>query len=57
MFSFHLMIANMLGYIPSKCNTIVNVDNYLKKGLILENKTAEISILFAHLYLLLELQI
>ena len=34
MFSLRLMIADMLGYIQGKSDTIVNVDNYgMKDGL------------------------
>ena len=39
MFSWHLMIAEMLGYILLKSNTIVNVDNVM--GVVLENKIVE----------------
>ena len=31
MFSLHLMIADMLGYIPSTSNIIANVDNYVMR--------------------------
>ena len=31
-FLLHLMIADMLGFVPLKFNTIVNVDNYVMRG-------------------------
>ena len=37
MFSLHLMIADMLGYIPSTSNIIVNVDNYVMRDCLRKN--------------------
>ena len=56
MFSLHLMIDDILGYMPSKSNTIFNVDNDAM-GIVLENKNVKILTVSGHLYLLLELQI
>ena len=51
MFSLHLM----MGYMPSKSNTIFNVDNDAMGGC-LRKKIAEIVIVSARLYFVLELQ-
>ena len=56
MFSLHLMIADMLSYIPPKSDTSVNVDNYFMRGCPRKKKITEILICYTHLNLLLELQ-
>ena len=55
MFSLHLMISDMSGYITSEPETIVNVDCHVMVGCLREKK-AEKVIIFAHLYLLSQLQ-
>ena len=51
MFSMHLMIADMFGYIPSKPIMIFSGGNDFMR--VPYNKITEIIILFAHLYSLL----
>ena len=55
MFSLHLMTANMLGYFPSKSNTIVNVDNYVMRACFKKTKLMNYQF-YLHFFLLLEMQ-
>ena len=36
MFSLRLMIADILGYVPSKCDTVVNVHNHVMRDCLLK---------------------